>query len=205
MKVPCVRIRSLSPTPMPPSPLWFPEDYSEDDSELDRLYDEYRGKLRSHKMKRRMSVQRYQELREAHALQDKRDRWKAASARYYERHPEVKEKKRLKAAELRAANKLARRRWDPPRRAKVVTIDAPVSDETRDFSIDVSAEVVVGLRCTQDDAAESLLGLRAGLPPDPADIRSAPEETMCLREESEIDVMDAWANLAPQYASSNEE
>jgi hypothetical protein len=40
-------------------------------------------------------------LRKAEALQNKRDRWKAASTRYYERHLEVKEKKRLKAAEQR--------------------------------------------------------------------------------------------------------
>ena len=40
-------------------------------------------------------------LRQAYALQDKRERWKAASARYYEKHPEVKEKKRVKAAERR--------------------------------------------------------------------------------------------------------
>jgi uncharacterized protein involved in exopolysaccharide biosynthesis len=35
------------------------------------------------------------------ALQNKRDQWKAASARYYERHPELKEKKRVKMAEKR--------------------------------------------------------------------------------------------------------
>ncbi|KAJ7818946.1 hypothetical protein B0H14DRAFT_2600923 [Mycena olivaceomarginata] len=65
------------------------------------------------------------------SLENKRDQWRATSARYYERHPEMKEKKRLKMAEkrcvasargqtqahtlmLRAAKKLARRRWDPP-------------------------------------------------------------------------------------------
>ncbi|KAJ7818075.1 hypothetical protein B0H14DRAFT_2601570 [Mycena olivaceomarginata] len=36
------------------------------------------------------------------ALQNKRDQWKAASARYYERHPELKEKKRVKMAEKRS-------------------------------------------------------------------------------------------------------
>ncbi|KAJ6448772.1 hypothetical protein C8R45DRAFT_947788 [Mycena sanguinolenta] len=55
---------------------------------------------------------------QAHALQNKRDQWKAASARYYERHPEVKEKKRVRAAERRAAKKLARRRWDPPKKTR---------------------------------------------------------------------------------------
>jgi hypothetical protein len=46
-------------------------------------------------------VEKLNVLRKAEAVQTKRDQWKAASARYYERHPEVKEKKRLKAAELR--------------------------------------------------------------------------------------------------------
>ncbi|KAJ7813718.1 hypothetical protein B0H14DRAFT_2604629 [Mycena olivaceomarginata] len=48
----------------------------------------------------------------------KRDKWKAASARYYLKHPEIKEKKRAKMAEKRAARKLARRRWDPPKVAR---------------------------------------------------------------------------------------
>ncbi|KAJ6568889.1 hypothetical protein B0H19DRAFT_1065670 [Mycena capillaripes] len=48
----------------------------------------------------------------------KRSQWKAASARYYENHPEVRERKRLKMAEQRAAKKLARRRWDPPKTPK---------------------------------------------------------------------------------------
>jgi hypothetical protein len=52
--------------------------------------------LLTHTRKRKEEV-----LRKAEALQSKRDQWKAASARYYERHPEVKEKKRIKAAEQR--------------------------------------------------------------------------------------------------------
>ncbi|KAF8156378.1 hypothetical protein K438DRAFT_1942819 [Mycena galopus ATCC 62051] len=39
------------------------------------------------------------EWKDAEKVEHKRDLWKAASARYYERHPEVKEKKRLKMAE----------------------------------------------------------------------------------------------------------
>ncbi|KAF8214158.1 hypothetical protein K438DRAFT_1927323 [Mycena galopus ATCC 62051] len=54
--------------------------------------------------------------KDAEKVEHKRDLWKAASARYYERHPEVKEKKRLKMAEARAAKKLAKRRWDPPKK-----------------------------------------------------------------------------------------
>jgi hypothetical protein len=48
-------------------------------------------------------VEKLNAIRKAEAVQTKRDQWKAASARYYERHPEVKEKKRLKAAEQRCA------------------------------------------------------------------------------------------------------
>ncbi|KAJ7841227.1 hypothetical protein B0H13DRAFT_1910372 [Mycena leptocephala] len=44
------------------------------------------------------------------SIQTKREQWKAASARYYEKHPEVKERKRVIMAEKRAAKKLARRR-----------------------------------------------------------------------------------------------
>ncbi|KAF8179482.1 hypothetical protein K438DRAFT_1768851 [Mycena galopus ATCC 62051] len=59
-------------------------------------------------------------LQRAARKQTKRDQWKAASARYYERHPEVKEKKRVKMAEKRAAKKLARRQRDPPTQAECV-------------------------------------------------------------------------------------
>ncbi|KAJ7250117.1 hypothetical protein B0H12DRAFT_1072134 [Mycena haematopus] len=64
----------------------------------------------------RQKVEYEKWVKEEEALQSKRDQWKAASARYYQRHPEVKEKKRLKAAERRAAKKLARRKWDPPKK-----------------------------------------------------------------------------------------
>ncbi|KAF8211723.1 hypothetical protein K438DRAFT_57055 [Mycena galopus ATCC 62051] len=41
-----------------------------------------------------------------------------ASAKYYARHPEVREKKRLQMAERRAAIKARRRQWDPPKKSK---------------------------------------------------------------------------------------
>ncbi|KAJ7866317.1 hypothetical protein B0H13DRAFT_1898207 [Mycena leptocephala] len=52
------------------------------------------------------------------SIQTKREQWKVASARYYGKHPEVKERKRVIMAEKRAAKKLARHRYDPPKRAK---------------------------------------------------------------------------------------
>ncbi|KAJ6546148.1 hypothetical protein B0H10DRAFT_2202867, partial [Mycena sp. CBHHK59/15] len=63
----------------------------------------------------RQQQERHEQQAQRNALESKRSQWKAASARYYENHPEVREKKRLKMAEQRAAKKLARRRWDPPR------------------------------------------------------------------------------------------
>ncbi|KAJ7836848.1 hypothetical protein B0H13DRAFT_1912865 [Mycena leptocephala] len=52
------------------------------------------------------------------SIQTKCEQWKAASARYYGKHPEVKERKRVVMAEKRAAKKLAKRRWDPPKPPK---------------------------------------------------------------------------------------
>ncbi|KAJ7216174.1 hypothetical protein B0H12DRAFT_1078943 [Mycena haematopus] len=88
-------------------------------------------------------------VKEEEALQSKRDQWKAASARYYQRHPEVKEKKRLKAAERRAAKKLARRKWDPPKKKKAKDSGKGEPDD-------------------DDDNTEPPIGLeRLPLPPDP--------------------------------------
>ncbi|KAJ7239580.1 hypothetical protein B0H12DRAFT_1074975 [Mycena haematopus] len=92
----------------------------EEDSELEVIFEDYLEGCRDHEHRR---LARIKDSRAALALQGKRDRWKAASARYYERHPEVKEKKRVKAAELRAAKKLARRRWDPPKKKQNDTPD----------------------------------------------------------------------------------
>ncbi|KAJ7815140.1 hypothetical protein B0H13DRAFT_1924357 [Mycena leptocephala] len=88
------------------------------------------------KQKRR-ETQRQRELTKLTAIQTKREQWKAASARYYERHPEVKEKKRQRSAEKRAAKKLARHRWDPPKIPKrpkplgIVPDTHPPSDQHR--------------------------------------------------------------------------
>ncbi|KAJ7864322.1 hypothetical protein B0H13DRAFT_2353751 [Mycena leptocephala] len=94
--------------------------YSSVTSEQDTR-DEERYQARRHadnlkQMRREIArLHRQRELAQLAAVQIKRDQWKAASARYYERHPEVKEKKRQKMAEQRAAKKLAKRRWDPPK------------------------------------------------------------------------------------------
>ncbi|KAJ7906818.1 hypothetical protein B0H13DRAFT_1880219 [Mycena leptocephala] len=97
--------------------------------------DEERCRARQHadnlKQKRREIAQlRHQrELAELTAVQTKRDQWKAASARYYEHHPEVKEKKRQKMVEQCAAKKLARRHWDPPKLPKKAKSSGLAPDE----------------------------------------------------------------------------
>ncbi|KAJ7212392.1 hypothetical protein B0H12DRAFT_1079448 [Mycena haematopus] len=87
-----------------------------------RLRHEHRGRYAEYE---RQKAEYEKWLKDEDAIQNKRDQWKAASARYYQRHPEVKEKKRLKAAERRAAKKLARRKWDPPKKnaCTVVVVD----------------------------------------------------------------------------------
>ncbi|KAJ7902928.1 hypothetical protein B0H13DRAFT_2335449 [Mycena leptocephala] len=98
------------------------------------IRDEERRQVRRHaeylKQKRReiAEIHRQRELVQLAAIQTKREQWKAASARYYERHPEVKEKKRQKMAEKRAAKKLARRRWDPPKLSKKIKPSRIVGD-----------------------------------------------------------------------------
>ncbi|KAJ6479433.1 hypothetical protein C8R47DRAFT_1074515 [Mycena vitilis] len=82
--------------------------------------------LRKHTayLRRKLEKQRlFQETQEAKQTErdsqaTKRCQWKAASARYYENHPEVRERKRLKMAEQRAAKRLARRKWDPPKKPR---------------------------------------------------------------------------------------
>ncbi|KAJ7734900.1 hypothetical protein B0H14DRAFT_2639302 [Mycena olivaceomarginata] len=90
-------------------------------------------------------------LQRAAKLRLKRDQWKAASARYYERHPEVREKKRF---EDERSTKQARRRWDPPRaaRGRCATVEQRFSDD--DLTVDhVELE-------TRGSAAEELRAAR---------------------------------------------
>ncbi|KAJ7367581.1 hypothetical protein DFH08DRAFT_795732 [Mycena albidolilacea] len=67
------------------------------------------------------------ESQNAEKVQLKRNQWRAASARYYERHPEVKEQKKLKMVAARAAKKQARCRWDPPQQVRRAPAPAPDS------------------------------------------------------------------------------
>ncbi|KAJ6484704.1 hypothetical protein C8R45DRAFT_931155 [Mycena sanguinolenta] len=171
------QIQPPSPSPLPPSPLLLSPNGSEEDSDIDRLWEEWQQKDKAHKRRRYV---REKNLREAYALQDKRDRWKAASARYDERHPEVKEKKRVRAAERRAAKKLAHRRWDPPKRRKASTAEEPLEiDED-------------GLRAGTTPLSEA--------PDDASKVREAAQSLLGLRARcGRTEVRDSWTALAPQY------
>ncbi|KAJ6556336.1 hypothetical protein B0H19DRAFT_1262408 [Mycena capillaripes] len=111
-----------------------PSSASEHDELASDLEEELQGfdQLRQHTeaMRRKLVAQRHKDQRQQeraeqrsrrNAQDTKRCQWKAASARYYENHPEVRERKRTRMAEQRAAKKLARRRWDPPKKSKCRT------------------------------------------------------------------------------------
>ncbi|KAJ7133264.1 hypothetical protein C8R44DRAFT_730444 [Mycena epipterygia] len=51
-----------------------------------------------------------------------------ASAEYYARNPQIREKRRVQAAEKRAGVKLKRRRWDPPKKNRGSTISPEPED-----------------------------------------------------------------------------
>ncbi|KAJ6591941.1 hypothetical protein B0H10DRAFT_2442145, partial [Mycena sp. CBHHK59/15] len=114
-------------------------------SELDGLgqHTNYLKEKRQAEMcAQRQQQERHERQAQRNTLESKRSQWKAASARYYENHPEVREKKRLKMAEQRAAKKLARRRWDPPKKPKRNTSqrDEQLEDFTANISLDLNPD-----------------------------------------------------------------
>jgi hypothetical protein len=60
-------------------------------------------RARNAKLARRQlrEMEEVEHIRKAQAIQAQRDRWKAVSAHYYLKHPEIKEKKHAKMAEKR--------------------------------------------------------------------------------------------------------
>ncbi|KAF8176395.1 hypothetical protein K438DRAFT_1770593 [Mycena galopus ATCC 62051] len=165
-------------------------------------------------------------LRRAERKQTKRDQWKAASARYYERHPEVKEKKRVKMAEKRAAKKLARRQCDPPTKAECVAY-ATVIKLTRTQQLGKFLEEDLDL-CPDDSGRRAYLShdnLRetyacmaamapplavastedaAAALPSIAEVPAAPPLPIVTPEATEESVSDAWSRLAPAYSSAED-
>ncbi|KAJ7880127.1 hypothetical protein B0H13DRAFT_1862210 [Mycena leptocephala] len=94
------------------------------------------------------------------SIQTKREQWKAASARYYEKHPEVKERKRVIMAEKRAAKKLARRRCDPPKQPKPTPNVGLNTASAAALASAPSSENEIMLAHEEASAAESLLFLQ---------------------------------------------
>ncbi|KAJ7789961.1 hypothetical protein B0H14DRAFT_3502242 [Mycena olivaceomarginata] len=198
-----------------------------EDSELERQWDEYEIKLAAYKRHEARRVERLDARQKAEAVQTKRAQWKAASARYYERHPEVKEKKRIKAAEQRAAKKLARRRWDPPRRAPpshpvppaqlppaqlppaqlppaqlTQTLagysDGPLPDVAIMSHSGDDDEDVSRFHCPESDPNADAMAAESLL-----DLHARP--TARPTSVSGQTEADTWASIAPQYDSSDEE
>ncbi|KAJ6586361.1 hypothetical protein DFH09DRAFT_1308392 [Mycena vulgaris] len=64
--------------------------------------------------------------------EEKAERNRQAYQRYYHSHPEIHNKKRIQMAERRASAKAAKRRWDPPKKAKAAPI---VPEDHSDASI----------------------------------------------------------------------
>ncbi|KAJ6511619.1 hypothetical protein DFH09DRAFT_1100374 [Mycena vulgaris] len=60
---------------------------------------------------------------------EKAKRARKAVATHYRNHPELREKNKLAKRASRAAKKLAKRKWDPPKKQKVVTEEIISSDE----------------------------------------------------------------------------
>ncbi|KAF8177758.1 hypothetical protein K438DRAFT_1978362 [Mycena galopus ATCC 62051] len=151
-------------------------------SEDERQWAVYDVKWRQH----RAIVKRKQEAQQrAWATQNKRDQWKVASAGYYERHPKVKEKKRLKAAEKQEVKKVSRRRWDPPKKAKCAD--------------DATAEQRQDLAAPRGGAALDVVDVCLG----PAVLMMGPP--VWDNEDGHLGgCNDSWALLAPKYDSEDD-
>ncbi|KAJ7659737.1 hypothetical protein DFH06DRAFT_1326757 [Mycena polygramma] len=152
------------------------ESSSSTSSELDEL--------RKHTTYLRRKLRAQQQRQEEHdtqrmqrnAVETKRCQWKAASARYYENHPEVRERKRLKMAAQRAAKKLSRRKWDPPKKAKPQVLKIQVQDGAG-VAIDIGCDITPPPDKDLHAAAESLLLLqrRTAYNPFPEDLLPSDE------------------------------
>ncbi|KAJ6558711.1 hypothetical protein B0H10DRAFT_2120528 [Mycena sp. CBHHK59/15] len=87
----------------------------------------------------------------------KRDKNKAASARYYASKPGVREKKRLQVAKSRAAKKLAKRKWDPPKKPRIrsgrdsQTVDLRTKQADLDLTPDLNSAPCWDMRCLTPD------------------------------------------------------
>ncbi|KAJ7821916.1 hypothetical protein B0H14DRAFT_2598830 [Mycena olivaceomarginata] len=172
---------------------------------------------------RATSCPRLDESQNAEKVQLKRNQWKAASARYYERHPEVKEQKRLKMVAARAAKKQARRRWDPPRQVRSRPPAPDTMDEDEDFDLDderpePSAEEQLRIarrakmeeyaKCKNQPVDHDSSSADAHMAPENAAAQSllslsrvAVPAPVAPQNSHESGIAGTWAALAPDYSS----
>ncbi|KAJ7676099.1 hypothetical protein B0H14DRAFT_2656381 [Mycena olivaceomarginata] len=98
---------------------------SDEEARYQRVLREYKTlrvqRARNAKLARRQrrDAEEAECIRKAQAVQAQRDRWKAVSARYYLKHPEIKEKKQCQNVGEKGSSVNWRvRRWDPPKAAR---------------------------------------------------------------------------------------
>ncbi|KAJ7471998.1 hypothetical protein FB451DRAFT_1251649 [Mycena latifolia] len=97
----------------------------------ERQDDDYEPKPKPKQEDKTLQKKKHKTLqkKERKTLQQKRESRKATVARYYQKHPEVREKSRLRMAAMRLEKKLRRRRWDPPKKKQVEPGEDVVPDD----------------------------------------------------------------------------
>ncbi|KAJ7884168.1 hypothetical protein B0H14DRAFT_2564552 [Mycena olivaceomarginata] len=165
-------------------------------------------RLKNAKLARRLrrDKEEAERIRQAEAVQAQRDKWKAVSARYYVKHPEIKEKKRAKMAEKRAARKLARRRWDPPKAARERDGDGQLADFSATPDLDMSPEGAESGFPTHNEVLQEFLASSNG-DHDTADTVAAASLLFLQTHRPHLKQSPGasakpWSSLAPDYDSS---
>ncbi|KAJ6455630.1 hypothetical protein C8R47DRAFT_1228125 [Mycena vitilis] len=98
--------------------------------------------VRKAKGRHKTKVQDQSELEETRRRAAKR---RDISRRYYERHPEIREKNRAKMRERRQAVKVYRRQWDPPKEPRAAVSEGDDASTSYDYE--------AGERSTSPDTA----------------------------------------------------
>ncbi|KAJ7740987.1 hypothetical protein B0H14DRAFT_3515405 [Mycena olivaceomarginata] len=167
-------------------------------------------RLKNAKLARRLrrDKEEAERIRQAEAVQAQRDKWKAASARYYVKHPEIKEKKRAKwRRKGAAARKLARRRWDPPKAARERDGDGQLADFSATPDLDMSPEGAESGFPTHDEVLQEFLASSNG-DHDTADTVAAASLLFLQTHRPQPQAVTGclakpWSSLAPDYDSSD--
>ncbi|KAJ7691094.1 hypothetical protein B0H14DRAFT_3532065 [Mycena olivaceomarginata] len=165
-------------------------------------------RARNVKLVRRLrhDIEEAEHIHKAKAVQAQRDKWKAASTRYYLKHPKIKEKKARQNGGKKVAHKLARRRWDPPKAAQKPDGEGQLGDFSGMPDLDLDVEDGGPVRLTHDEALRDLLGISKDSH-DTADTVAAASLLFVRthrppQRQSSGASGDAWSSLAPDYPSS---